>query len=93
VHDKQVSTVAPPDPLPSRDAEAAAQRSADQLALALEDAGFDVGREFPMLRGGLGSDGSPVVEIGRITASVAARLTEWLSRAARSRCSDNEHWS
>lgn len=60
-----------------------AQRAADGLALALEDVGFDVGRVFPALRGNVESGGTPTVELGRITAEVAAQLTAVLSDAAR----------
>jgi hypothetical protein len=61
---------------------AIAQRSADRLALALEDVGFDVGREFPMLQGGVDREGAPVVDLGRVTEAVASRLSLVLSRAA-----------
>jgi hypothetical protein len=63
--------------------EADAQRSADRLALALEDVGFDVGRAFPMLGDGLSRDGAPVVELGRVSATVAAGLSTVLSQAAQ----------
>lgn len=60
---------------------AAAQSSADRLALALEEVGFDVGRAFPMLSDGTGRDGAPVVELGRVTVDVAAQLSQLLTRA------------
>jgi hypothetical protein len=59
-----------------------AQRAADQLALALEDVGFDVGRAFPELSAALG--GGPAVDIGRVAATVAADLAKLLTRAAGS---------
>lgn len=68
---------------PEQPAEAVAQRSADRLALALEDVGFDVGQAFPMLRGALDRDGTPVVELGRVAAEVADGLANVLVRAAR----------
>jgi hypothetical protein len=61
--------------------DAIAHHSADRLALALEDAGFDVGREFPMLHGGLDRDGTPIVNLGYITEVVAAHLTTLLTGA------------
>jgi hypothetical protein len=62
--------------------ESTAQRSADRLALALEDVGFDVGRTFPALRSGLDHERRPIVELGRVTATVASGLANVLSRAA-----------
>lgn len=69
--------------LPESGSEAVAQRSADRLALALEDVGFDVGRAFPMLRSGIGQDGAPVVELGRVTAAVADGLSAVLAQVAQ----------
>jgi hypothetical protein len=60
-----------------------AQRSADRLALALEDVGFDVGQEFPTLRGEVGAGGEPFVEVGRVSRATAARLSVILTEAAR----------
>lgn len=68
--------------LPRSGVEKTAQASADRLALALEDAGFDVGRAFPTLRGGLDPDGAAVVELGRVTVAVADDLSSVLARAA-----------
>jgi hypothetical protein len=65
------------------DPEVAAQRSADRLALALEDVGFDVGQAFPMLRNGVDREGTPIVELGHVTAAVACRLSTVLSQAAQ----------
>lgn len=65
------------------DSEARAHLSADQLALALEEVGFDVGRDFPMLGSGLNRDGSPYVELGRVAESVASGLSTILIRAAQ----------
>ena len=59
-----------------------AQRAADHLALALEDAGFDVGREFPTLHGRTSRDGQPVVDLGQISAEVAVRLASALLRGS-----------
>jgi hypothetical protein len=73
--------------------EAIAQRSADRLALALEDVGFDVGVAFPMLQGGVDREGAPIVDLGRVVEPVATRLTTILNRAAGSRCTEHEHWS
>ncbi len=67
------------EPSSGSDPDVVAQWSADRLALALEDVGFDVGREFPMLRGRVDGDGLPVVEMGRVTATVAAQLATVLS--------------
>jgi hypothetical protein len=79
----------PTEPSP----EALAQRSADRLALALEDVGFDVGVAFPMLQGGVDRGGAPIVDLGRVAESVASRLTKILNRAAAPRCTEHEHWS
>jgi hypothetical protein len=65
------------------DPEVGAQRSADRLALALEDVGFDVGQAFPMLRSGVDRDGAPIVELGHVAAAVASRLSAVLSQAAQ----------
>ena len=54
----------------------------DGLAAALEEVGFDVGREFPLLIGHLNSRGEPVVNVGRCAASVADRLTRVRADAA-----------
>jgi hypothetical protein len=72
-----------PEPHDRADAEATAQRSADRLAVALEDVGFDVGRAFPTLRGAVDRDGAPVVEFGRISHATASDLTGVLVQAAR----------
>jgi hypothetical protein len=66
------------------ESEAAAQRAADLLALALEEVGFDVGRAFPLLRGSAGVEGAPVVDLGRITEAVASDLALVLREAANS---------
>jgi hypothetical protein len=62
-----------------RAGEAVARRSADRLALALEDAGFDVGQEFPALHDAIGRQGSAVVRIGDVRPAVADRLAAALS--------------
>jgi hypothetical protein len=58
----------------------AARQATDRLALVLEDAGFDVGQEFPGLHDAVDRTGSVVVRLGDVTAAVADRLTELLSR-------------
>jgi hypothetical protein len=70
-------------PRPGGDADATAQRSADRLALALEEVGFDVGVAFPMLGGGVDRHGGPEVELGRVSASVADGLSAVLTEAAQ----------
>jgi hypothetical protein len=65
-----------------RAADTEAQRSADRLALALEDAGFDVGQEFPALHDAIGRRGFAVVRIGDVYPSVADRLAAVVSRGA-----------
>jgi hypothetical protein len=59
--------------------EAEAHSAADRLALALEDAGFDVGQEFPSLSEAIGRRGAPVVRLGDISVSVAERLAAVIS--------------
>ncbi len=68
---------------PASASESYAQYVADQLALALEDIGFDVGRAFPMLTSGIGPDEAGFVELGRVTGGVALGLASVLSQAAR----------
>ena len=61
-----------------------ARRSADRLALALEEAGFDVGQEFPLLSDAIGRQGAAVVRIGDVRTAIADRLAAALmSGAAR----------
>jgi hypothetical protein len=60
-----------------------ARRSADRLALALEEVGFDVGRAFPMLGAGVDARGRPGVELGRVAVTVADRLSAVLTEAVR----------
>lgn len=69
--------------------EDAARRSADRLALALEDAGFDVGQEFPVLHDAIGRRGSAVVRIGDISPTVADRLALVLTRGAQAEEDDD----
>jgi hypothetical protein len=59
----------------------AAQHAADRLALALEEAGFDVGRAFPGLRSGWDESGAPGVRLGVVTCSVALELVALLFSA------------
>ncbi|GIF74728.1 hypothetical protein [Asanoa siamensis] len=61
---------------------AGAQVSADRLALALEDVGFDVGQEFSTLHDTVGRHGLAVVRLGDIGPATADRLALVLSRAA-----------
>jgi hypothetical protein len=61
-----------------------ARRAADALALALEEAGFDVGQEFPLLQAAVGRDGAPSVEVGRVEPAVASQLADLIARAAGS---------
>ncbi len=71
------------EPPTGADGGTSVQRTADRLALALEDVGFDVGRAFPMLRSGTNRDGAPFVELGTVTEAVASGLATVLSEAAR----------
>jgi hypothetical protein len=59
-----------------------AQRAADALALAFEEAGFDVGRAFPLLQATIGRDGMSAVEVGLLSPSVARQLASLVGRAA-----------
>ncbi|MEV6304643.1 hypothetical protein AB0M02_34900 [Actinoplanes sp. NPDC051861] len=63
-----------------RAGEEVAQESADRLALAFEDAGFDVGQDFPALHDAIGRAGDPVVRIGDVRPAVADRLAAALNR-------------
>ncbi len=65
-----------------RAGEAAARRSADRLALALENAGFDVGQEFPALHDAIGRQGFAVVRLGDVRPAVANRLASALAGSA-----------
>jgi hypothetical protein len=67
-------------PVPSPDERA--QQAADRLALALEEAGFDVGLEFPSLRIGWDNSGAPGVHLGAVTSAVAVELALLLEDAA-----------
>lgn len=51
-----------------------ARAATDRLALALEDAGFDVGRDFPALADAVARDGSPVVRVGDVQPAIANQL-------------------
>ena len=77
----RVNPMAEHDSSENGNAAGPAQQAADQLALALEDAGFDVGRMFPMLRG-INWGGIAAVDLGRVTEPVAVSLAGLLSRAA-----------
>ena len=59
-----------------------ARNASDRLALALEDAGFDVGQEFPALYDAIGRQGSAVVRVGDIEPSVADRLAAVVAQGA-----------
>lgn len=80
-------------PQTSAEAETTARVAADRLAIALEEVGFDVGRDFTGLGHRLDAKGAPVVSLGPIAATVAARLTNALLRPEGSRCFDGEHWT
>jgi hypothetical protein len=62
-------------------AEEVALQAADRLAVALEEAGFDVGRSFPALQGSITLDATARVELGRVAAGDAVRLATLLERA------------
>jgi hypothetical protein len=62
--------------------EEVARDAADRLALALEDAGFDVGQDFPGLRDVIVSQGGVVVRIGDVWPAVADRLAAALRAEA-----------
>lgn len=64
----------------SKSAEAA-RDATDRLALALEEAGFDVGKAFPGLRAGWDEAGAPGVRLGTVNAYVASDLAEILEGA------------
>ena len=70
--------------------EAEAQRAADRLALALEDAGFDVGKEFPALHHAIGRQGFAVVRIGDIRPAVADRLAVALQRGGNTPAEEDD---
>ena len=59
--------------------ENAARGATDRLALALEDAGFDVGQDFPALHDAIGRQGFAVVRLGDVSPSVADRLAAVMS--------------
>jgi hypothetical protein len=75
------------------DADIAARITTDRLAIALEEVGFDVGREFPALAHEVSHEGAPIVNLGRVTAPVADRLRRLLLRPEGSRCFGGEHWT
>jgi hypothetical protein len=66
-----------------RSPEQVASDAADRLASALEEVGFDVGREFTMLQGQVGMGGEPLVELGCISTAAALRLIRVLAESAR----------
>ncbi|MEU8241794.1 hypothetical protein AB0C07_26385 [Actinoplanes missouriensis] len=65
---------------PEHAAQEVAQDAADRLALALEDAGFDVGKDFPTLNDAIGRQGGAVVRLGDIRPAIADRLAAALNR-------------
>jgi hypothetical protein len=75
--DRRVPTVVEES---SKSAEAA-QDATDRLALALEEAGFDVGRAFPGLQVGWDEAGVPGVRLGTVNAFVASDLAAFLEGA------------
>lgn len=80
-------------PKTANDADDTARNAADRLAIALEEAGFDVGRDFMGLTHCVDASGTPWVGLGPVTPDVSTRLTELLLRPEGSRCSDGEHWT
>lgn len=70
--------------------EAAARGSADLLALALEEAGFDVGQEFPALHDAIGRQGSAVVRIGDVQPAVADRLAAALASRVEAKAEEDD---
>lgn len=78
---------------PAATADSIARIAADRLAIALEEVGFDVGRDFTGLGHRVDTGGAPVVNIGPVAATVAARLTELLLRPEGSQCFGGEHWT
>ncbi|MEU4563762.1 hypothetical protein AB0F72_35750 [Actinoplanes sp. NPDC023936] len=62
--------------------EGAGRDAADRLASALEEAGFDVGREFPALHDAMGRHGAAVVRLGDVSPAVADRLSAALTHGA-----------
>lgn len=59
--------------------ETEARGAADHLALALEEAGFDVGQDFPALYDAIGRQGFAVVRLGDVRPAVADRLAAVVS--------------
>jgi hypothetical protein len=59
--------------------ETEARGATDRLALALEDAGFDVGQDFPALHDAIGRQGFAVVRMGDVRPSIADRLATVVS--------------
>lgn len=68
-----------PEEIPPLDE--SARQAADLLALALEDAGFDVGMDFPGLRSGWDASNSPGVHLGSVRHAVASELAAFIARA------------
>jgi hypothetical protein len=64
--------------------ETEARRATDRLALALEDAGFDVGQDFPALQDRVGPQGFAVVRLGDVGPSIADRLAAVVSLGSAS---------
>jgi hypothetical protein len=71
-----------PEPPPSSPDEAT-QHTADRLALALEEVGFDVGRDFPSLGARMGVTREWLITFGDVRPAVAARLADLLIRSNR----------
>jgi hypothetical protein len=64
-------------------AEVKARRAADELAVALEEVGFDVGIAFPSLTSAVTRDDQPVVDLGTVSDMTASQLADVLTNAAR----------
>jgi hypothetical protein len=67
---------------PEQAGETSARAATGRLALALEDAGFDVGRDFPELNDAVDRDGLSVVRLGDIQPAIADRLAALVGSAA-----------
>jgi hypothetical protein len=64
-------------------AEVKARRAADELAVALEEVGFDVGVAFPSLTSSVTRDDRPVVDLGAVSDVTASQLADVLTNAVR----------
>jgi hypothetical protein len=58
-----------------------ARRLAERMSAALTAAGFEVGRDFPCLRGDTTVSDEPFLTLGRLTPDVSEHLAEALSQS------------